>query len=190
MQGKQRFWTYRRGSNSATLARLKNFSTTDTSRKAVRERLSGSSFIEVNSCTGTIRESERFQSLSTFVTIYGIGPSTARNLYDIGLRSINDLERYYDVQPGADIASLEAHLLTPNGEKITANKLPDMSIKVALALREELDTPIPRDEVEQIHRVVMAELDKIQPGCLSMIVGGFVLRILSSNKWLKLKLKI
>lgn len=33
-----------------------------------------------------------------------------------------------------------------------------MSIKVALALREEFDTPIPRDEVEQIHQVVMAEL--------------------------------
>lgn len=48
-----------------------------------------------------------------------------------------------------------------------------MSIKVALALREELDTPIPRDEVEQMHQVVMAELDKIHPGCYSTIVGGY-----------------
>jgi len=75
--------------------------------------------------------------------------------------------------PGADLASLEEQLTTPNGVKIAPNKLPDMSIKVALALREELDTPISRDEVEQMHQVVMAELDKIQPGCHSTIVGGY-----------------
>lgn len=125
--------------------------------------------------TGTTRESERFQSLSVFATIYGIGPSTARKLYDLGLRTFSDLERYYDVPPGADIASLEAQLVTPDGVKIASNKLPDMSIKVALTLRGELDASIPRDEVEQMHQVVMAELDKIQPGCYSTIVGGFVL---------------
>src|SRR5271154_1540753 len=129
----------------------------------------------LSSYTGTTRDSERFQALSVFATIYGIGPSTARKLYDLGLRTIEDLERYYDVPSGADIASLEAQLVTPNGAKIASDKLPDMSIKVALALREELDTPIPRDEVEQMHQVVMAELDKIQPGCHSTIVGGSVI---------------
>lgn len=49
--------------------------------------------------------------------------------------------------------------MTPNGVKIAPSKLPDMSIKVTLALREKLNTPIPRDEVEQIHQVVMAELE-------------------------------
>ena len=134
-------------------------------------------FLQANSqvtYTGTTRESERFQSLCVFATIYGIGPTTARKLYDLGLRSIEDLERYYDVPPGADIASLEAQSITPNGVKIAPNKLPDMSIKVALVLREELDTPISRNEVEQMHQVVIAELDKIQPGCHSTIVGGSV----------------
>jgi DNA polymerase mu len=70
---------------------------------------------------------------------------------------------------------LEAQAATPNDVEIVADKLPDISIKAALALREELDTPIPRAEVEQMHQVVMAELDKIQPGCHSTIVGGFVL---------------
>ena len=71
--------------------------------------------------------------------------------------------------------------MTLNDIRIVADKLPDMSIKVALALRQELDTPIPRDEVEQMHQVVMAELDKVQPGCHSTIVGGFVSHILSES---------
>lgn len=33
---------------------------------------------------------------------------------------------------------------------------------------------IPRDEVEEIGRVVMRELDALEPGCVSTIVGGYV----------------
>lgn len=31
---------------------------------------------------------------------------------------------------------------------------------------------IPRDEVKEIHRVIVGELDELQPGCVSTIVGG------------------
>lgn len=31
---------------------------------------------------------------------------------------------------------------------------------------------IPRDEVKGIHRVIVGELDELQPGCVSTIVGG------------------
>ncbi len=31
---------------------------------------------------------------------------------------------------------------------------------------------IPRDEVEEMGRVVMRELDELEPGCVSTIVGG------------------
>ena len=31
---------------------------------------------------------------------------------------------------------------------------------------------IPRDEVEEMGRVVMCELDELQPGCTSTIAGG------------------
>ncbi|CAA7260552.1 unnamed protein product [Cyclocybe aegerita] len=137
----------------------------------------------------TTRESERFQSLSTFASIYGIGPVKARKLYDLGLRTIEDLERYYDVPAGLtanDLPELqETALLTPNGNRIPQPlmssakgkgkdvKLPDMSVKIALVLREDLTTPIPREEVEEMHRVVMKVLEEIQPGCVSTIVGGY-----------------
>lgn len=39
---------------------------------------------------------------------------------------------------------------------------------------------IPRAEVEEIGRVVMHELDVLEPGCVSTIVGGFV-RLLSAR---------
>lgn len=151
----------------------------DTSKKQVRFFLpsSTSSYVMIR-FEGTIRASERFQSLSAFASIYGIGPTNARRLYDLGLRTIEDLERYYDVPSGCTIESLQADSVqfTPNGVKIPKSKTspPDMSIKIALALREELEVPIPREEVEEMHRFVVKELREIQPGCVSTIVGGLV----------------
>jgi len=90
-----------------------------------------------------------------------------------------DLERYYDVAPGSTVESLVLEVesqVTPNGKKISKmvnkNKLPELSVKVSLALREELNVGIPREEVEEIHRVLMRELDQVQPGCVSTVVGG------------------
>ena len=74
--------------------------------------------------TETMRESERFKALSLFNTIYGIGPATARTLYDRGLRSLRDLEAYYEV----DIGSTPAE----NSESA------DMNIRIALELRGDL----------------------------------------------------
>lgn len=43
---------------------------------------------------------------------------------------------------------------------------------------------IPREEVEEIGRVVMRELDALEPGCVSTIVGGYVpLRSAYSRVW-------
>ncbi|KAF9486019.1 DNA polymerase mu [Pholiota conissans] len=155
-----------------------------------------------NGCIEETREtqvSERFKALSAFNSVYGIGPTTARMLYERGLRTIEDLERYYDVTPNT-IPSL----LTPNGKTIPnpltipdprmlglsptgglsggknkgkgkgkqPQKLPDMSIQIALALREDFAVPILRAEVEEIYRVVMRELDAFQPGCMGTVVGG------------------
>lgn len=74
--------------------------------------------------TETTRQSERFKALSLFNTIYGIGPATARTLYDRGLRSLRDLEAYYEV----DIGSTPAE----NSESA------DMNIRIALELRADL----------------------------------------------------
>ncbi|KAF8070730.1 DNA polymerase mu [Lyophyllum atratum] len=124
----------------------------------------------------TIRKSERFQSLKAFTTIHGVGPTTARMLYSIGLRTLEDMERYYDVPVGDDgVPKLEDEdvIFTPNGRRVPrTERLPDLSIKTALVLRNDLAVPIPIDEVEEMHAVVMAELEELQRGCVSTIVGG------------------
>jgi DNA polymerase mu len=84
------------------------------------------------------------------------------------------MERYYDVPVGDDgRVKLEEDevIFTPNGRRVP-RKLPDLSIKTALALRSALATPIPRDEVEEMHDIVMTELEELQRGCISTIVGG------------------
>ncbi|RDB25356.1 DNA-directed DNA/RNA polymerase mu [Hypsizygus marmoreus] len=132
----------------------------------------------------TIRMSERFQSLNLFTTIYGIGPSKARDLYSIGIRTIEDMLRYFDVPLGPDGRPIaeEQIILTPNKRRVPPKtRLPDISIKAALALREDLEKKIPRSEVEEMHSVVMAELEQLHPGCMSTIVGGYRRGKLDSN---------
>ncbi|KAI0062418.1 Nucleotidyltransferase [Artomyces pyxidatus] len=110
------------------------------------------------------RKSERFTSLQLFASVYGIGPSTARDLYARGLRSVRDLEAFYEVEGPLEVGAVE----TDAGAQGV-----DMDIKIALGLRQELALPIPRVEVEMIHRVIMDELEVVQPGCVSTIVGGY-----------------
>lgn len=105
-----------------------------------------------------IRRSERFVSLSLFATIYGIGPTTSRKLYDLGLRTLRDLEAYYEV----DIPTPVEH----SGST-------EMDVRIALGLRDELQQTIPREEVEAIHATIMDHLNAVEPGCVSTIVGGY-----------------
>jgi len=58
--------------------------------------------------TETALKSPRFQALREFTQVYGIGPSTARQLYALGLRTIEHLERYYGVEPFVPTASPSA----------------------------------------------------------------------------------
>jgi hypothetical protein len=133
-----------------------------------------------------ILSTPRYHALVLFTTIYGIGPFNARKLYDIGLRDIEDLERYFDapyrsaeIKYGVDDAAAGAD----SGQQMTIN--------VALSLREDLaqksaskfNSPIirtdgddvcriPRNEVTEMHKIVTHELEFVQSGCKSMIVGG------------------
>ncbi len=82
------------------------------------------------------------------------------------------MERYYDVK--CDDGS--EPIYTPNGVLVQRkSKIPEITIKVGLLLREDFAAPIPRGEIEEIRQAVMTELDDIQPGCVSTIVGGYVL---------------
>jgi DNA polymerase IV len=120
-------------------------------------------------------------------------------LYSKGCRTVEDLEKYYDVEPlGPDgdpepLLKQETMFETPDGNNISTVEYAlgteeldrknnaksqvkpidtAMSIRVALALRRDFEVPIPRDEVEEILRTVMRELNTIQRGCVSTIVGG------------------
>ncbi|EJD44828.1 hypothetical protein AURDEDRAFT_124929 [Auricularia subglabra TFB-10046 SS5] len=44
-----------------------------------------------------LRASERYRSLSALTTVHGIGPTSARELYARGLRSLDALDRFYGV---------------------------------------------------------------------------------------------
>ncbi|KAH9021225.1 Nucleotidyltransferase [Lactarius hengduanensis] len=85
-----------------------------------------------------IRQSERFASLSLFASIYGIGPTTSRKLYDLGLRTLRDLEAYYEVDAS-----------TPVEHSGSA----DMDVRIALGLRDDFQqTCEPRPIAETTYR--------------------------------------
>lgn len=121
----------------------------------------------------TISASERFDALTTFSTVYGIGPQTARRLYALGLRTVDDLEAYYGVDSEGEEGELVEFEHQENFGKDREAGLGDAWIKIALDLRKDLEMKIPRDEVEEMGRVVMDELNYIEPGCVSTIVGGY-----------------
>jgi Fingers domain of DNA polymerase lambda len=70
------------------------------------------------------RQSERFISLSLISSVYGIGPVTARKLYDLGLRTMRDVEAYYEVNTG----------FTPVEQTNSA----EMDVRIALELHDDL----------------------------------------------------
>jgi DNA polymerase mu len=71
-----------------------------------------------------IASSSRFQALSELASTHGVGPVTARKLYDLGLRSIDDARMYYNVEKCEKLSD-------EGGEE-------NYSIKVGLAFAEEL----------------------------------------------------
>ena len=55
-----------------------------------------------NAQIGHLSFNERYQTLSSFTSVYGIGPHTARHLYDVGLRTFDDLKRYLGSDENAE----------------------------------------------------------------------------------------
>ncbi|EIW80380.1 Nucleotidyltransferase [Coniophora puteana RWD-64-598 SS2] len=119
----------------------------------------------------SIRESSRFQALSAFSRIYGIGPHTGRRLYDLGLRTLEELDRYYEVTPGSTdgsaLSSLELY------SKANEETVLEETIKVALALRHDLCQTISRHEAERIGQILDSELAHVEQGCRTLLVGGY-----------------
>lgn len=108
----------------------------------------------------SISDSPRFIALSLFSSVYGIGPNTARRLYALGLRTLDDLEAYYGVDPSEVKDEREFVELEKPSEKghyaseastSRAGGKPDVKgrwndgselgedwVKIALGLREDL----------------------------------------------------
>ncbi|EKM53596.1 uncharacterized protein PHACADRAFT_176005 [Phanerochaete carnosa HHB-10118-sp] len=141
--------------------------------KAYPRRITSIRQVEELSHVGTIANSERFKALSLFSSIYGIGPSTARRLYALGLRTVDDLEVYFGVEPEEEesqLVELEHH---ERFGRASESGLGETWIKIALGLRNDFELMIPRAEVEEMGRVVMDELNIVEHGCVSTIVGGY-----------------
>ncbi|ELU45383.1 fingers domain of DNA polymerase lambda domain-containing protein [Rhizoctonia solani AG-1 IA] len=108
--------------------------------------------------TGNIAEarkaaaSERFQVLSLLTQVHGVGAAKAREHYAAGRRSLEDLRKFYRAKVEAG-----THL----------------GIAAALELHDELNTTIPREEVEAIANGVFGELSAVQLGCEYTICGGY-----------------
>lgn len=83
--------------------------------------------------TEKLSSSARFQSLSAFNDIHGIGPHTARHLYSIGLRTLEDLDKYYEVTPGMTHEGTLPHLEEGSNKEIGVEK----SIQISLTLRHD-----------------------------------------------------
>lgn len=95
---------------------------------------------------GEIANSQRYQSLSSFSTVYGVGSVTARKLYDLGLRTLDDLRVYYDVDEDEEQEALalqrditeegEIHSVTSAVRKIEADE--SNGIKIGLMIHRDL----------------------------------------------------
>ncbi|KAG7449688.1 Nucleotidyltransferase [Guyanagaster necrorhizus] len=134
--------------------------------------------------SGTISEAEsiaedpRYQTLTLFTSIYGIGPAYARHMYDVeGLRTIKDLMFHYEnlersasAEPDVSKQKSPYMILTTTPEK---TRVPTLTSREAVQLHEELNDPILRDETERMHATIMKELGHLQPGCTSTITGSY-----------------
>lgn len=147
----------------------------------------------------TIANSQRYQSLEAFTDLYGVGATTARKLYAAGCRTFEDVERYYGVsyedeaEEEADLddglkteETDDLHLASQHNDRASQHndrkpprplrfakpKIPSITPRVALDLRDDLDQRIPREEVQEIFAVIVRELNAVRPGCVATIVGG------------------
>ncbi|KIY69465.1 Nucleotidyltransferase [Cylindrobasidium torrendii FP15055 ss-10] len=123
-----------------------------------------------------IATSERYQALSSLSQVYGIGPLKAQELFHRGVRSIDDLERHFDVEQHElqdAAASSDTSREKKSSGSVSEKNVPILSTKAAIRLRADLEKKIARSEVEEIRDAVMHELDFVRQGCVSTVTGGY-----------------
>ncbi|KAI5475866.1 beta dna polymerase [Pseudohyphozyma bogoriensis] len=92
-----------------------------------------------------IKQSRKYQSLSVFSEVYGIGYTTARELYDE--------ERCYTME----------QLRQLHGDKYA----------MGLKYYEDLQIKMDRKEVESVAKFIKLQLDRVEPGAQTTLCGGY-----------------
>lgn len=87
--------------------------------------------------------------LFSFMDLYGIGPVSARTMYEAGCRTFEDI-----VKRGKSLAT-------------------QLDVEDCLSILPDLKSKIPRKEVEEIARMIHRELQAICPGTFYEICGGY-----------------
>lgn len=95
--------------------------------------------------------------LFDFMDLYGVGPVSARALYEMGCRTFEDV-----IAKGKSLAT-------------------QLKVEDCYRILPDLKTKIPRAEVEEIARLIMDELEAICPGSFYKICGGYRRGKMQSN---------
>ncbi|ODN80607.1 hypothetical protein L202_02797 [Cryptococcus amylolentus CBS 6039] len=128
--------------------------------------------------TGTVAESQtilsspRFLALLAFASVYTIGHHRARELYDLHhCRSLEDVKRHFADMEG------DGEDTKDEREKVKRRKEGRMKaveiVEEWMKLKEELDQPIPREEVEEIAACIMEHVGAFISDCQHTICGGY-----------------
>ncbi|WVQ73950.1 hypothetical protein IAR50_003531 [Cryptococcus sp. DSM 104548] len=122
----------------------------------------------------TILSSPRFRALLDFASVYTIGHHRARELYDIHhCRSLEDVKRHFaDMDGGGQEDAIDERREKLKRQKTGHMKAVDI-VEEWMKLKDELDQPIPREEVEEITACVMEHVGAFVSGCRHTICGGY-----------------
>ncbi|KAK0530474.1 hypothetical protein OC834_003308 [Tilletia horrida] len=96
-----------------------------------------------------IRSDSALRVMMDFMELYGIGPTTARELYNQGCRNVEDV-----IQVGRSYGT-------------------KLDVRECMKILPNLRQKIPRAEVESIATTVMNKANELLPGCLHTVCGGF-----------------
>lgn len=97
-----------------------------------------------------IRSDRAVQTMLTFMALYGVGPRTAKRVYNEGCRTLEDVTRYCKTDFSARLGPA-----------------------TSLALLPDLSQPNPRDQVESIAAVILHTLQSMVPDSQATIAGSF-----------------
>ncbi|XP_071439901.1 DNA polymerase beta-like [Hetaerina americana] len=103
--------------------------------------------------TGKLQKLEKIHAddnttiINLFTRVSGIGPAKAKELFDSGLKTLEDLEEKKDI--------LNHHQ------------------KIGLKYFEDFEKKIPRDEIEKVEKVLKDEVNKLDPEYMLTICGSY-----------------